>query len=122
MKIQRVYCPRCDVWIEWFDADAAPDDIGTLVGGLLGGIAAPTLASGVGIALVGGLPATILGLMLGGALGRLAGRMVQPDGSPCPCCDARTHPQGQASGSRPDAEAASEGWRCQAEGFSSGLR
>ncbi|MEA5448977.1 hypothetical protein VB780_10385 [Leptolyngbya sp. CCNP1308] len=121
MKIQRVYCPRCDAWFEWFDADVAPDDIGTLVGGLLGSMAAPTLASNVGIALVSGFP-TLLGLALGGALGRLAGQTVRPDGSPCPCCDSETHGQRHASASRPDAETASEGWRCQAEGFSSGLR
>lgn len=122
MKIQRVYCPRCDAWFELFDADAAPDDIGTLVGGLVGGIATPTIASGVGIALVSSWPGTLLGLVLGGALGRLAGRTVQPDGSPCPCCDSGTYPQRHASASCPEAETAPEGWRCPAEGLSGGLR
>ena len=122
MKIQRVYCPRCDAWFEWADADVAPDDIGTLVGSLLGSMAAPTLAGGVGIALVSGLPGTLLGLVLGGAIGRLAGRTVQPDGLPCPCCNSGLPLPRPNSASRPDAETAPEGWRCQAEGFSSGLR
>ncbi|MBD2234163.1 hypothetical protein [Phormidium tenue] len=122
MKIQRVYCPRCDAWFEWVDADVTPDDVGALVGGLLGGLATPILASGGGLALVSGLPGTLLGLVLGGALGHLAGRTVQPEGSPCPCCDSRTHPQRYNSAPRPDAETAPEGWRCQAEGFGSSLR
>jgi hypothetical protein len=121
MNIKRVYCPRCDAWFEWFDADVAPDDIGTLAGSLLGGLAAPTLVKGVGIALVGGLPGTLLGLVLGGVLGRLAGRSVQPEGLPCPSCDTGNL-QRHDSAARPDAETAPEGWRCQAEGLSSSLR
>lgn len=113
MKIKRAYCPRCNAWVEWFDADVAPDDIGTLIGGLLGSMAASTVVSGVGIALVSGLPGTLLGLVLGGALGRLAGRNLQPEGSPCPCCGSGDHWQRHAPAAQPDAATAPESWRCQ---------
>ncbi|PZV07024.1 MAG: hypothetical protein DCF32_08420 [Leptolyngbya sp.] len=122
MKIKRVYCPRCNAWVEWFDADVAPDDIGTLIGSLLGIMAAPTVVSGVGIALVSGFPGTLLGLVLGGVLGRLVGRSLQPKEIPCPCCAARVHPTRHDAIARPDPETAPEGWRCQAEGLSSSLR
>lgn len=122
MKIKRVYCPRCDAWFEWSDADVAPDDLGTLVGSLVGGMAVPTVVSGVGIALFSGFPGTLLGLVLGGVLGRLAGRTIQPEGSPCPCCGTGVHLAKHDSAARSDAETAPEVWRCQVEGLSSGLK
>lgn len=86
MKIRPVYCPHCDERFEWFDPEVMPNEVGALVGSLVGGMATPTLASGLGIVLISGWPGTLLGLALGGLMGNVVGRSIQPNGVPCPRC------------------------------------
>ena len=90
MKIKQVYCPHCDEQVEWFDPDVALADITTLAGSLVGGLGVGMV--GTGIAL-GGWPGVVLGLLLGGGMGRLAGRLFETDTTPCPgCCPGAPQP------------------------------